>query len=69
MKRVSGDEGSVVLELKMDEVAILQYAVSEILAKTEEWEFPILVGASVETARVLRDALRQVANGGSENKA
>lgn len=57
------------VELTQSELAALQYAISELLAKTDEWEFPILVGMSVASARTLRDELRELSKSESDSQA
>ena len=57
MKQISKDEKGVVFEASWDELATMNYAIGDTLAKTDEWEFPILVGASVELAKALRQQI------------
>lgn len=51
MKVLSRDEQGAVIQVSWDEVAIMHYAIGEIVQKIDDWEFPILVGAPVESAK------------------
>lgn len=43
---------------------MIHYAVAELLAKTDDWEFPILVDAPLETAKGLKSDLSKLRSSG-----
>lgn len=60
MKLLSHDEEGAVIHVSWDEMAIMHYAIAEVVQKIDAWEFPILVGAPVEVAKALSDQLGEV---------
>lgn len=60
MKVVSSKLGGATIELSVVELMVLNNALNEAIHELDEWEFPIRVGASVEAARALREAIGQL---------